>query len=68
MRGVGKKVETVKEFITTPKGVFQTIDEMIVNTRRTRRELVQTIKHGMLGERTDYIPRRRVRRRILKRR
>ena len=66
-RGVRREVENVKEFITTPKGVFQTIDEIIVDARRTGRELVQTVRPGLLGQRVDLIPRVRRRIRILRR-
>jgi len=67
MRGVRREVENVKEFITTPKGVFQTVDEIIVDARRTGRELVQTVRPGLLGQRIDLIPRVRRRIRILRR-
>ena len=51
-RGIRREVENVKEFITTPKGVFQTADEIIVDARRTARELVQTVRPGrLLGQR-----------------
>ena len=51
LRGVQREVENVKEFITTPKGVFETLDEIIVDARRTGRELVQTVRPGLLGQR-----------------
>jgi len=51
-RGVRKEVENVREFVTTPKGVFQTLDEIIVDARRTARELVQAVRPGrLLGQR-----------------
>ena len=51
MKGVRREVENVKEFITTPKGVFETLDEIIVDARRTGRELIQTVRPGVLGQR-----------------
>ena len=67
-RGARREVENVKEFITTPKGVFETIDEIIVDARRTGRELVQTVRPGILGaQRVDLIPTIRRRIRILRR-
>ena len=66
MRGVRQEIENVKEFITTPKGVFETIDEIIVDARRTGRELVQTVRPGLLGQRVT-LPRLRRRLRILRR-
>ena len=67
MRGVRREVENVKEFITTPKGVFETLDEIIVDARRTGRELVQTVRPGIFGQEVDLIPRIRRRIRILRR-
>jgi len=67
MRGVRREVENVKEFITTPKGVFETIDEIIVDARRTGRELVQTVRPGVLGQRIEPVERLRRRIRILRR-
>ena len=51
LKGVQREVENIKEFITTPKGVFETLDEIIVDARRTGRELVQTVRPGLLGQR-----------------
>ena len=63
MRGVQREVENIKEFVTTPKGVFETLDEIIVDARRTGREVVQTVRPGVLrGQRIE--PLRRLRRRI----
>ena len=63
MRGVQREVENIKEFITTPKGVFETLDEIVVDARRTGRELVQTVRPRVLrGQRVE--PLRRLRRRI----
>jgi len=43
-RGIRKEIDNVVEFIKTPKGVFQTIDEIIIDARTTVRELVHTVK------------------------
>jgi hypothetical protein len=51
VRGVEKEIENVKEFLTTPKGVFQTVDEIIVDARMTGRQLVQSVRPGLLGQR-----------------
>ena len=62
-RGIKREVENIKEFVTTPKGIFQTLDEIIVDARRTGRELVQTVRPRVLrGQRVE--PLRRLRRRI----
>ena len=47
-RGVRREVENVKEFLTTPKGLFQTLDEMIIDASRTARELAQTVRPRVL--------------------
>jgi len=50
MSGVKKQVENLREFITTPKGVFETVDEMIVDARMTGRELARTVRpSGLRG-------------------
>jgi len=66
-RGVRKEVENIREFITTPKGPFQTLDEMVVDARRTGRELVQTIRPGLVGQKIEPVERLRRRIRILRR-
>jgi hypothetical protein len=52
-RGVKKEIDNVREFLTTPKGVFETVDEIIVDARTTGRELVRTVRPGVLGQRTE---------------
>ena len=67
-RGIRREVENVKEFITTPKGVFETLDEIIVDARRTGRELVQAVRPGILrAQRIKPLERLRGRIRLLRR-
>ena len=39
-RFVREEVDVVKSFVTTPKGVFETVDEMIRVARRTVRDII----------------------------
>ena len=38
-----RQVNTVKEFLTTPKGVFETVDQVVRNFRRANRETLATL-------------------------
>ena len=67
MRGVQREVENIKEFVTTPKGVFETLDEIIVDARKTGRELIQTIRPGVLRPQLDLTRIGRRVRRLLRR-
>jgi hypothetical protein len=42
--GVRRQVETVTQFLTEPVGVFETLDRIVRNTRRTVREVMESIK------------------------
>ncbi|HDN18285.1 MAG TPA: hypothetical protein ENF41_04410 [Candidatus Bathyarchaeota archaeon] len=39
IRGVSRQVDTVMDFLTTPKGVFETVDQIIRNARMTVKEV-----------------------------
>jgi len=43
MRYAQKQVMNVKEFLTTPKGVFETLDEIIKTFRRANKETLKAI-------------------------
>jgi hypothetical protein len=43
MRGVREEINTLTSFATTPKGVFETVDEMIRVGRRTVRESIESV-------------------------
>lgn len=46
IRGVKKEVNNIVSFFTTPKGPFETIDQLVKDARRTARELVETTAGG----------------------
>ena len=39
-----RQVNTLKEFLTTPKGVFETADQIVKNFRRANRETLGTLR------------------------
>jgi len=50
-----RQVETVTQFVTTPKGVFETLDEMIRTFRTTNRETLKALKIPVFGEKRRRI-------------
>jgi len=38
-----RQINTLKEFLTTPKGIFETVDQMVKNFRRANRETLSAI-------------------------
>ena len=61
-RGIRKEVDNIVEFVRTPKGIFQTIDEIIIDARTTVRELVHTVKPAGLKYKLRGMRIRRLRR------
>lgn len=38
MSGVKKEAQNVKDFVTTPKGIFETVDRIVIDARSTVRQ------------------------------
>ena len=56
IRGARKQLDTLTAFVTEPKGVFQTVDEMVRNFRETNREMVRELGvPKLLGRRAGRI-------------
>lgn len=56
-KGVRKEAQNLKSFVTTPSGPFQTVDKMVVDARRTVREVAESV-----GVRPRFMGQRRLRR------
>lgn len=48
IRALQRQVETLKSFLMEPRGVFETIDTMIKNTRYANKETLRQLQTGGL--------------------
>jgi len=48
-KGVRSVANALVEFVTTPKGPFETVDEIVKTTRETARDVLKTVGLPTLG-------------------
>jgi len=44
VEGIRKQVDALKSFVTEPKGVFETADQLVKNFRQTNRQTLQQLR------------------------
>ncbi|MEM2618752.1 MAG: hypothetical protein QW356_04625 [Candidatus Hadarchaeales archaeon] len=43
LNGVRRQAETVTRFVTQPVGIFETVDQVVRNTRKTAKDILETV-------------------------